>query len=80
MGRSAISARDEGCDLAASCINCPFPDCRYDVNPGGVKQMRREARDARIVALGAQGTPASAIATTTGISPRTVQRVLAGQR
>ncbi|MFC2011982.1 hypothetical protein ACFLVU_02510 [Chloroflexota bacterium] len=27
--------RDEGCDLAESCLNCPFARCVYD-EPGGI--------------------------------------------
>jgi len=25
-----LTYQDTGCDLAPSCLNCPFPSCRYD--------------------------------------------------
>ncbi len=30
--------RDEGCDLAESCLNCPFEQCIYD-EPGGKQRL-----------------------------------------
>ena len=35
--------KDEGCELAKSCLNCPFPGCIYD-EPGG-KTTPREFLD-----------------------------------
>ncbi|MFC1893128.1 hypothetical protein ACFLYR_03715 [Chloroflexota bacterium] len=26
--------RDEGCELAASCLHCPFPGCIYEQSRG----------------------------------------------
>jgi len=42
---------DKGCDLAASCLRCPFTYCRYDAMPGspvvqvekpGMSKLRQE--------------------------------------
>ncbi len=33
--------RDTGCDLAPSCLSCPFVHCRHDY-PDGIRGMLRE--------------------------------------
>ena len=38
---------DRGCDLAPSCLACPFPSCRYDTP---VVSLKRQQKD-REVAL-----------------------------
>ena len=35
------SYRDTGCDLAPSCLSCPFVRCRHDY-PDGIRGMLRE--------------------------------------
>ena len=40
--------RDEGCELADSCLNCPFPGCIYD-QPRGRQSWLKTARD-RVIA------------------------------
>lgn len=68
--------RDEGCDLAASCLNCPFPDCVYEL-PGGRQRWLKRKRDAEINRLfTAEGKTAGELAGMFGISLRTVQRAL----
>ena len=42
--------RDEGCEFADSCLNCPFPRCVYD-QPGGGQRWLKGLRDAEM-ALG----------------------------
>ena len=36
--------RDEGCEFADSCLDCPFPKCIYD-EPGGRQRWLKEQRD-----------------------------------
>ena len=69
---------DTGCDLHPSCLTCPFERCRYD-QPGG-RHRQTGDRDASILALQRRGVPADAIARATGVSRRTVFRVLARHR
>jgi len=42
--------KDEGCELAESCLNCPFPGCIYDEH-GGKQRLLKRQRDAEIVRL-----------------------------
>ncbi len=70
---------DEGCDLAPSCLHCPFPRCRYD-DPGLVRRLRhgtrRQEQSRRLAALSAEGgwTMREA-AGRLGVSRRTVFRL-----
>ena len=68
--------RDEGCDLAESCLNCPFIECIYD-RPGGKRRWRKEERAAEMTRLVAEeGKSLKELATMFGVSCRTVQRDL----
>lgn len=66
---------DEGCELAGSCLKCPFPRCAYD-RPGGGQELRKRLRDKEIVKLFAGGTDVGQIATRFGVSQRTIYRAL----
>ena len=46
--------RDEGCELASSCLNCPFSRCIYD-QPGGRQHWLKKARDREIARQFATG-------------------------
>lgn len=68
--------QDEGCELAGSCLNCPFPRCIYD-EPGGKQRWlkRMRAREmARLFTTGGKGV--KELALIFGVSQRTVQRAL----
>ena len=68
--------KDEGCELAKSCLNCPFPRCIYD-EPGGKQRLLKQQRDRQIASLyknGGKGV--KELALIFGISQRTVQRAL----
>jgi len=68
--------RDEGCDLADSCLSCPLPRCVYD-EPGGKQRWlkRRRAREmARLFSTKGHGI--KELALMFGVSQRTVQRAL----
>jgi hypothetical protein len=68
--------KDEGCDLAGSCLNCPFPQCVYE-QPGGKKRWLKKRRDREITRLFADdGKAVGELAVMFGISQRTVQRAL----
>lgn len=69
---------DTGCDLAPSCLRCPFERCRYD-EPKGTKIRVRE-KHRRIEAMYAAGYEPREIAAAAGISRRQVERVLARER
>jgi len=68
--------KDEGCELAESCLNCPFPSCIYD-EPGGKQRLLKRQRDEEIVRLfQKEEKGVKELATIFGISQRTVQRAL----
>lgn len=65
--------RDQGCDLAASCLSCPFVMCRHDVNFKSVKKRRRNME---IAEMKLSGLSAPFIAHHFGIGTRTVYKVV----
>ncbi len=72
--------RDEGCELANSCLDCPFPQCIYD-QPGGRQRWLKKQRDREIVRmLITEGKRVKELALMFGISQRTVQRALKGSK
>jgi len=68
--------RDEGCEFADSCLNCPLSRCIYD-EPGGRQRWLKRQRDRQIVKLfTTEGKGVKELAITFGVSQRTVQRAL----
>ena len=68
--------RDEGCDLANSCLNCPFPQCIYEQH-GGRQHWLKKLRDREIARLfSSEGKGVKELALMFGVSQRTVQRAL----
>lgn len=64
---------DTGCDLAASCLACPFVLCRYDVGWVDEGRMKRDVavREMRAAKLGV-----GYVAEHFNISERTVHRIM----
>jgi transposase-like protein len=71
--------RDEGCELAPSCLNCPFPHCIEDM-PRGRQRQRKEIRNREIFRSYSQGEGVKQIAQRLKVSERTVQRALKERR
>jgi len=68
--------RDEGCEFADSCLNCPFTKCIYE-EPRGRQRWLKRQRDKEIVRLfNIGGKGVKELASMFGLSQRTVQRVL----
>ncbi len=68
--------RDEGCEFADSCLNCPLSKCIYD-EPGGRQRWLKRQRDRQIVRLfTTESKGVKELASMFGLSPRTVQRAL----
>ena len=68
--------RDEGCEFADSCLNCPLSKCIYD-EPGGRQRWLKRQRDRQIVSLFTiEGKGVKELALMFGLSQRTVQRAL----
>ena len=67
--------RDEGCENAASCLECPFPQCLYE-EPRGRQRWLKGLRNTEINRLFNGGQEVKELAAMFGISQRTVQRAL----
>ena len=68
--------RDEGCEFAHSCLNCPFPRCIYE-QPGGRRHWLKGRRDREVARLfAAEGRGVKELALMFGISQSTIQRIL----
>ncbi len=68
--------RDEGCELADSCLNCPFAKCIYD-EPGGKQSWLKRVRAIEMTKLFTiDGKGVKELSQMFGISRRTVQRAL----
>ena len=66
---------DTGCELAPSCLNCPFPKCVYE--KGGGKQFVKKAqRDETMMRLFNEGMTMEKIAKKFNVHIRTVGRAL----
>ena len=71
-----ISYKDEGCELANSCLNCPYDECIYE-KPGGKRLWRKKERSAEMIRLhGEEGKTIKELADMFSVSRRTVQRAL----
>jgi hypothetical protein len=71
--------RDEGCELAHSCLNCPLPKCVFD-SQGGEVYLQRKKRDMEILRSSGRGFTLRELSATYHVSRRTVQRVLKKKR
>ena len=70
--------RDEGCELAPSCLECPLPQCVLD---NKLISMNRAERDPEIRRLYSQNQLSlSALAALFGVSKSTVKRALKNER
>jgi len=67
--------RDEGCEYADSCLNCPFPRCLYD-EPRGRQRWLKKLRNREINRLFSGGWSVKELAVMFGMSQRMIQRAL----
>ena len=68
--------RDEGCELAPSCLNCSFSRCIYEESRGKQRHLK-ELRNNEIYRLFySEHQSVKEIAQRFGVSQRTVQRVV----
>ena len=68
--------RDEGCELAGSCLNCPFPKCIHD-QPGGRQHWVKKERDREIARqFTTEGKEIRELALEFRVSQRTIERTL----
>jgi hypothetical protein len=67
--------KDEGCEYAKACLDCPFPQCLYD-EPRGRQRWMKELRNREINRLFETGRNVRELAVMFDVSDRTVQRAL----
>ena len=68
--------KDEGCELADSCLSCPFLQCIYEES-GGRQHWLKKLRDREIARLFCnEGKGMKELALMFGLSQRTIQRAL----
>jgi Ribonuclease G/E len=70
--------QDEGCENAASCLDCPFPRCLYE-EPHGRKRWMKDVRNREIKRLYTNGKQSKELARIFSVSERTIQRVIKGE-
>ena len=68
--------RDEGCDVARSCLACPLALCVLE-RPGSPSERRREGRDRLIRLLLGRGWSAARVAQQFDLSAAQVRRIRA---
>jgi len=71
--------RDEGCEYAKSCLECPFPRCLFE-EPRGRQRWMKQTRDREIKRLYDGGKKVKELAAIFGVSQRTIQRALKRKR
>jgi len=67
--------RDDGCDAALTCLECPLSLCKYD-DPGWLQRENRRTRDDEIFRLRSQQVAVTEISKRFSISTRTVHRIV----
>jgi hypothetical protein len=72
--------RDDGCDVADSCLDCPLPVCKFDA-PGWLQRASRYERDMDVVNMRVRdGLSVEEIAERVELSGRTIHRILQSER
>ena len=74
-----IDWRDEGCEVFRSCLNCPLPRC-IEEELRGQHRLRMAERNRRMAELRKSGRSVGEIADLFGVSKRTVERALRGDK
>jgi hypothetical protein len=69
-----VHYKDEGCELAPSCLECPFEKCILE--EGGIASVLKKERNQEIKNLATQGITELELAERYGVSLRTIQRIL----
>ncbi len=66
---------DDGCEVSASCLDCPLAMCKFD-DPGWLHRQDRGRRDDEIFRLRKAGVPVPELARQFKVSTRTVHRIV----
>jgi hypothetical protein len=67
---------DTGCEVSASCLNCPLPQCKYD-DPGWFHRYQQYSRDLNVLmAMERDGLTVEETAERFSVTVRTVFRAM----
>ncbi len=67
---------DTGCEVSASCLHCPLPQCKYD-DPVWYQRNRRLAKDLKVVAtLQMENLTVEQAADRFSVTVRTIFRIM----
>jgi hypothetical protein len=72
--------KDEGCRLAPSCLECPFPECAEDQIHGRDKISKQQRNVDIIRSFFVEKKNYDELSSQFAISPRTVRLIIAGRR
>ena len=68
--------RDDGCEIAPSCLRCPLPQCKYD-DPGWLRRQQRDQRDREVLTeILERRLSVAQVSARFALSQRTVFRIL----
>jgi len=72
--------KDDGCELAASCLDCTIPerDCPI-LHPMTAKQRERAGRNSHIMELAGRGHKPKALSGMFNVSQRQIQKIVKGK-
>ncbi|MGI2336362.1 MAG: helix-turn-helix domain-containing protein [Dehalogenimonas sp.] len=70
-----LSYRDEGCELAPACLECPFPLCIYD-DPSLARSFQAQQRGRDMALKRRAGFSVKEIAAEYDVTRRTVSRAI----
>jgi len=80
MRGAELANYPDGCDVHPHCLECPLPECKYDM-PSGYVQWKNGQRNEKIVeAIEARGLIVKDVAEEFGLSERTIMRIVARYR
>jgi len=68
--------QDQGCELAGSCLNCPFAICVYEESGGKQRWLKRLRAREMTRLFTEEGKEVKELAQIFAVSQRTVQRAL----
>ena len=62
--------------VAACCLNCPLPRCRYEAGSRGIRTLLNEMRNAEIARLRVEGVSVDDLVWRFGLGRRSIWRIL----
>jgi hypothetical protein len=68
--------QDTGCEVSQRCTRCPLPKCKHDLTEEKQETARNQERNMLIRKVSAAGASPQQIAEVSGMSTRTVHRIL----